>query len=150
MLSQYRLAIYCVGALFLVALLWKLHDAIGDSRETQVRAEIQTERLAEKARTDKLNEVMDHEWQTKVADLQSRVTALLIKPGPAIRLCKPAPQVRLPVAPSVPNEAPVEPGPAVQAGDNIRGPLILYGSECEATRAQLAALESWVNGVTNK
>jgi len=145
---QAKLLFILGGILLLGAIVYSVYDKGGDDREIKVRAEIQLERETEKKRTDKLSEVKDREWQTKLDDLQSRINGLLVAPGPAIRLCKPAPKVRLPDAPSVVNESPAETGSDLQAGPDIRGQLILYAGDAERCRSQLTELQGWIRGVS--
>jgi FtsZ-binding cell division protein ZapB len=147
-LSTIKLVIIGVAAALLIGLGIKAYHDIKESGRQEVRDEVAKEHAAEKARTDKLKEESDYAWQEKLAALQTRIDSTLVAPGPAIRLCKPAPQVRLSDPASVPNETAAEPGPAMQAGDDLRRPLILYGGDCEKTRGQLAELQVWLHGVS--
>jgi hypothetical protein len=126
---------------------WAYHH-IKESGRQEIREQRAKEREQEKKRTDKLKEDADHDWQTKVDTLQTRIDSLLVTPGPAIRLCKPAAKVRLPDAAPIADEIPTDTGSTLQAGRDIGKSLILYGGDCERTREQLTDLQAWIRGVT--
>lgn len=111
-----------------------------------VRKAEEATRAAE-ARSQQITEAKDREWQTERNNLQGRISDLLARPAPAIRLCKPVGRGQVPAVPSSarePDGARAERGSDVQAGEDLRGPLVLYGGDCERTRAQLTALQAWV------
>ena len=112
-----------------------------------VRKAEEATRAAE-AKAQQITEAKDREWQTERNNLHGRLTDLLARPAPAIRLCKPAASSREVPASANPAGQPdgtaAERGPTLQAGENIRGPLILYGGDCERTRVQLNALQAWI------
>jgi FtsZ-binding cell division protein ZapB len=149
-LSKIQLLLYAIAVALVVSLGIGAYHEIKDSGRQEERAKVKDERDKEKKRTDKLKEESDHAWQSKLDVLQTRIDSMLTAPGPAIRLCKPATKVRLPDAPTVANETAADSGSAVQAGGDIRRPLILYGGDCERTREQLSDLESWLTNATAK
>lgn len=111
-----------------------------------VRKAEEATRAAE-AKAQQITEAKDREWQTERNNLQSRISDLLTRPAPPIRLCKPVGGGQVPTVPGAtrePDGARTERGSDVQAGADIRGPLILYGGDCERTRAQLSALQEWI------
>lgn len=78
--------------------------------------------------------------------LVDRVLNIDVRP---IRLCVPAPRLReADATPSI-DAAPVESRPTLQASDDIARPLVRYGSDCERTRQQLEALQSWVRSINS-
>lgn len=102
---------------------------------------------AAEARAQRITEDKDREWQTERNNLQGRIADLLARPAPPIRLCKPAGRSEVPTVPIAagePDGAPSEFGPALQAGRDIRGSLVLYGGDCERVRAQLSQLQAWI------
>jgi hypothetical protein len=103
---------------------------------------------AAEAKAHAITEAKDREWQTERNALQGRVTDLLSRPAPAIRLCKPAAsRSEVPAVPSStgqPARAASDAGPALQAGDDLGPALVRYGGDCERLRRQLMALQSWV------
>lgn len=113
----------------------------------QVRKAEEAARAAE-AKSASITEAKDREFQTERENLRGRVNDLLSRPAPAIRLCKPATsRSAVPAVPDPagqPDAAPVESGPALQAGRDIRGQLVLYGGDSERCRVQLSALQSWI------
>lgn len=111
-----------------------------------VRKAEEATRTAE-AKAREITEAKDREWQTERKTLEGRVTDLLARPAPAIRLCKSAGGGEVPSTAgpaSQPDGAATDRGPAVSTGGDIRRPLVLYGGECERTRAQLTALQAWI------
>lgn len=102
---------------------------------------------AAEEKAQQITEAKDREWQTERNNLQGRISDLLARPAPAIRLCKPAGRSEVPAVPSPagePDGATAERGSGVQAGADIRGPLVLYAGDCERSRAQLTALQAWI------
>jgi hypothetical protein len=127
---------------------WHLSKVRAADRAGYARAmnEVRIERDTEKALYEHKREVAERDYQSKVSELETRVDHLLARP-PVVRVCKPAAdQVRVPEAGAGPHAA-ADTGPAVQAGDDIGGDLILYGRDCEATRRQLTALQGWIKSL---
>lgn len=119
--------------------------AQGEMAEAVRKAEEAT-RAAE-AKAQKITEAKDREWQTERNNLQGRITDLLSRPAPPIRLCRPTGGSQVPAIPGTarePDGASTERRPDVQVGADIRGPLVLYGGDCERSRAQLIALQAWI------
>lgn len=111
-----------------------------------VRAAEEATRAAE-AKAQQITEAKDREWQTERNNLQGRITDLLSRPAPAIRLCKPARRSEVSAVPNPAGQsdgAAAELGSTMPAGPDLRGPLILYGGDCERTRGQLSALQEWI------
>lgn len=110
------------------------------------KAEAATKAAETQARA--ITEAKDREWQTERDELQGRITGLLTRPAPAIRLCKPSGRRDVPAVPAATGEshAAASAGePAVQAGDDLRPRLVMYGGDCERTARQLSALQMWVH-----
>jgi hypothetical protein len=144
-----KLAPY-IGVLLLLGGLgvWHLSKVRAADRAGYARAmnEVRIERDTEKALYEHKREVAERDYQSKVSELETRVDHLLARP-PVVRVCKPAAdQVRVPEAGAGAHAA-ADAGPAVQAGADIGGELVLYGRDCEATRRQLTALQGWIKSL---
>ena len=111
-----------------------------------VRKAEEATRAAE-AKAQQITEARDRAWQTERNNLQGRISDLLTRPAPPIRLCKSASRSEVPSVPGPagqPDGASISGGSAVQAGPDLRGSLVLYGGDCERTRGQLSALQAWI------
>jgi len=117
-------------------------------QEANARAEAAEKRAGE------ISRAKDAEWQKERNALQTRVdTLLLAQHSQPVRLCKPATSHSEvpPVSSSAgePDGSAREPGPAMQAGEDIGPALLVYGGSCERYRAQLSALQSWISAQSN-
>jgi hypothetical protein len=158
LLLRYLPHIAAVAAL-IGALWWYGHrcDQTGYERAQAEMAEAvrkaeEATRAAE-ARAQQITEAKDREWQTERNTLEGRITDLLARPAAPIRLCKSAGRGQVPGVPGParePDGAAAEPGSAMQAGPDLRGPLVLYGGDCERTRAQLSAIQAWIREQANR
>lgn len=87
-------------------------------------------------------------WESKRAQLESQVTGLLLKPRPAIRLCRDgAGGGQLPGPGS--GASSFDGGPArridaVRVGNDIASAGVVLAAECERYRQQLSSLQEWV------
>jgi hypothetical protein len=144
-----KAAPYIVGVFLIIGLIaWsksKLDEAWHIGYRTAMN-EVRIERDTERALYEHKREVAERDYQSKVSELETRVDHLLARP-PVVRVCKPAAdQMRVPEAGARPHAA-ADAGPAVQAGADIGGDLVLYGRDCEATRRQLTALQGWLKSL---
>lgn len=109
------------------------------------KAEAATKAAEANARA--ITEAKDREWQTERDNLQGRITGLLSKPAPAIRLCRAADRSELPAVPTATGEhdaaAGVD-GSGLRAGEDIGGAALVFAGKCERDRRQLSALQGWV------
>ena len=122
------------------------YDAAQAHMAEAVRKAEAATRAAE-AQSRAITEAKDREWQTEREDLQGRITGLLSRPAPAIRLCKSAGRGDVPAVPaaaSEPDAGAARGESTVQAGEDLRPGLVVYGGDCERTRRQLSALQGWV------
>lgn len=152
LIRNWRIIAIAAG-LALFAILYYGHKCDQDGYRRAQAEMAEAVRKAEEAtraaetKAQQITEAKDREWQTERDNLQGRITDLLSRPSPAVRLCKSARSSQVPAVPNPagqPDATAAELGSAVQAGADIRGPLILYGGDCERTRAQLTALQAWI------
>ena len=109
------------------------------------RAEAATKAAEAKARA--ITEAQDREWQKQRDSLQNRITDLLAKPAPAIRLCKPASRSNVPAVPDATgrhDDATGDDRSGVRAGPDIGSAALVFAGKCERDRRQLKALQDWV------
>ena len=109
------------------------------------KAEAATKAAEAKARA--ITEAKDREWQTERDQLQSRVTDLLSRPAPAIRLCKSTGRSNVPAVPDATGEhddATGGGGSDLRMGEDIGSAALVLAGKCERDRRQLKALQAWV------
>lgn len=102
---------------------------------------------AAEARAQSISEAHDREWQTERDQLQSRVTDLLARPAPAMRLCKSASRSDVPAVPEAtgqPDAAAGADGSDLRVGEDIGRAALVLAGKCERDRRQLSALQDWV------
>lgn len=149
-----KLWLYGIAAVAIVGAIWWFSHQRYQAGYKAAQAEMaQAVRKAEdatkaaEAKAAAITEAKDREWQTERNNLQDRITGLLSRPAPAVRLCKPASRSAVPSIPATagqPDGSAVESGPALRAGDDIGPALVQYGGQCEEYRAQLIRLQAWV------
>lgn len=149
-----KLAIYAGAAIVIVVLAYKAYDAIGDARETKVRAEYQKQldelnakvEEAEKL-ADSISEDKDREHQAEKDELNSRIAGLLSAPSPGIRLCKPATRnaeaARVSESAAQPNDSTERDGSDLRSGPDISSAVLVFAGQCEADRQTVIAWQSW-------
>lgn len=147
--------VVALGGLLAVVLIglglygWGRHDGKAlEAGRAAVAAGIAQDRIArlEAARAAVTKEI-DDEWKPKAAALEARVAALSSLDIEPIRVCVARRSVgpaEVPAAPGEPDGAAVAGGPSLQAGDDIRAPLLVYAADCERWRGQLTGLQDWI------
>lgn len=141
------------AALLIAAALWFSHARFHAGYEAAQAAMAEAVRKAElatkaaEANARAITEAKDREWQTQRDQLQSRVTDLLARPAPAIRMCKPSRSRDVPAVPEAagePDASAAAGEPAVQVGGDLRPRLVVYGGDCERVTRQLSELQAWI------
>lgn len=111
-----------------------------------VRKAEEATRAAE-ARAQQITEAKDREWQTERNNLQGRITDLLARPAPAIRLCKSASRGEVPSdagRANQPDGTAGRNGQDLRVGDDIGSAALVLAGRCERDRQQLVALQAWI------
>jgi hypothetical protein len=110
--------------------------------------EVRKERDTERALFEHKREVADRDYQKQVSELETRVSILVARPGPAIRLCKPsADPVRGAEATRSADGAAGGTGPDLRVGDDISGPALVLAEQCEHDRVTLKQLQTWIRSL---
>lgn len=105
-------------------------------------AEVEAERVKAKAESERKRKEASNAFQKQDTALTDRV--LRIDPG-VIRVCVPAPSVRVPEA-AGPVSGPTEAGGQdLSMGRDIGRDALVLATECERDRRKLIALQEWVN-----
>jgi hypothetical protein len=129
---------------------WHLSKVRAADRAGYARAmeEVRKERDTERALYEHKREVAERDYQSKVSELETRVSNLVARPGPAIRLCKPAAdQVRSPETARSTDGAASGARPDLRVGDDISGPALVLAAQCEHDRVTLKQLQAWIRSL---
>lgn len=130
---------------------WWAYDAIGDARETKIRAEYAEKVEQEKQKTRdaeanarQISEQKDRDILEQKASLQSRIDSLLNRPERVRIVTRTIAAPGVSEAATEPSGSPTGTGSTVRDSEDIRGNLIVFAGQCEADREQVINLQDWI------
>lgn len=144
-----------IGSLAAILVLFGAYGKGRSDGKAVERSKFNDASIAQLARIEELErqggritEEKDREWSSKVRELQTRVDVLSSIDVEPIRLCVPrrsAGPTEVPAVASGDNRPDTGGGHAVQAGEDIRQELLVYGQQCETLRRRLIKAEEWAS-----